>query len=90
MNKSQLTEKIAHDVDLTKQKAGSALDSFIDVITESLKEGDKVSLVGFGTFEPRKRSARKGRNPQTGAEINIAAAITPAFKAGKDFKDAVN
>ena len=90
MNKSQLIDKIASDVDLTKQAAGAALDSFINAVTESLKDGEKVSLVGFGTFEVRKRSARKGRNPQTGAEITIAAATTPAFKAGKNLKDAVN
>ncbi|WP_116474491.1 MULTISPECIES: nucleoid-associated protein HU-beta [Zobellella] len=90
MNKSQLIDKIAEGADITKASAGRALDAVVEAITESLKEGDQVSLVGFGTFAVRERAARTGRNPQTGAAIEIAAAKTPAFKAGKALKDAVN
>ena len=90
MNKSQLIDQIASGADISKAAAGRALDSFIDAVTGALKEADKVSLVGFGTFEVRQRAARTGRNPQTGAEIKIAAANVPAFKAGKALKDAVN
>lgn len=90
MNKSQLIDQIASGADISKAAAGRALDSFIDAVTGALKEDDKVSLVGFGTFEVRQRAARTGRNPQTGAEIKIAAANVPAFKAGKALKDAVN
>ena len=90
MNKSQLIDQIASGADISKAAAGRALESFIDAVTGALKEDDKVSLVGFGTFEVRQRAARTGRNPQTGAEIKIAAANVPAFKAGKALKDAVN
>ncbi|MGB0833234.1 MAG: HU family DNA-binding protein [Psychrobium sp.] len=90
MNKSQLIDKIAESADISKANAGRALDAFISTVTDALKDGDKVSLVGFGTFEVRQRSARTGRNPQTGAEIKIAAANVPAFKAGKALKDSVN
>lgn len=90
MNKSQLIDQIAGGADISKAAAGRALDSFIDAVTDALKDGDKVSLVGFGTFEVRQRSARTGRNPQTGAEIKIDAANVPAFKAGKALKDSVN
>jgi len=90
MNKSELIEKIASGADISKAAAGRALDSFIDAVTESLKDGGKISLVGFGTFEVRQRAERTGRNPQTGKEIKIAAANIPAFKAGKALKDAVN
>ncbi|GAA3533413.1 DNA-binding protein HU-beta [Zobellella aerophila] len=90
VNKSQLIDKIAEGADITKASAGRALDAVVEAITESLKEGDQVSLVGFGTFAVRERAARTGRNPQTGAAIEIAAAKTPAFKAGKALKDAVN
>ncbi|QIZ77163.1 nucleoid-associated protein HU-beta [Ferrimonas lipolytica] len=90
MNKSQLIDQIASGADISKAAAGRALDSFIDSITETLKNGDKISLVGFGTFEVRDRAERTGRNPQTGKEIKIAAAKIPAFKAGKALKDAVN
>ncbi|NRA82916.1 MAG: HU family DNA-binding protein [Gammaproteobacteria bacterium] len=90
MNKSQLIDQIASGADISKAAAGRALDSFIDAVTGALKADDKVSLVGFGTFEVRQRAARTGRNPQTGAEIKIAAATVPAFKAGKALKDAVN
>ncbi|MDV2857441.1 MULTISPECIES: HU family DNA-binding protein [Oceanimonas] len=90
MNKSQLIDRIADGADITKASAGRALDAFVEAITETLKDGESVSLVGFGTFEVRERAARTGRNPQTGATIQIAAAKTPAFKAGKALKDAVN
>jgi len=90
VNKQELIENIADSADITKAAAGRALDSMIDSITGSLKSGDSVVLVGFGTFSVRDRAARTGRNPQTGAEIQIAAAKVPAFKAGKALKDAVN
>lgn len=90
VNKSQLIDKIAAGADISKASAGRALDSFIDAVTEALKEGDSVALVGFGTYSVRDRAARTGRNPQTGATIEIAAAKIPAFKPGKALKDAVN
>ena len=90
MNKSQLIEKIAEGSDISKASAGRALDSFIEVITDSLKQGDPVTLVGFGTFATKDRAARSGRNPQTGETIQIAAAKVPGFKAGKSLKDACN
>ena len=90
MNKSQLIDKIADGADSSKAAAGRALDAFIDAVGEALKEGDQVALVGFGTFAVRERAARSGRNPQTGATIEIAAGKVPAFKAGKALKDAVN
>ncbi len=90
MNKSQLIDKIAADAELSKAAAGRALDSMINAVTEALKNDDQVALVGFGTFSVRERSARQGRNPQTGETIQIAAAKVPAFKAGKALKDAVN
>jgi len=90
VNKQELIENIAGSADITKAAAGRALDSMIDSITGSLKNGDSVVLVGFGTFSVRDRAARIGRNPQTGEEIQIAAARVPAFKAGKALKDAVN
>ncbi|KMK97650.1 transcriptional regulator HU subunit alpha [Aeromonas enteropelogenes] len=90
MNKSQLMDKIADGADISKAAAGRALDAFIDAVGEALKEGDQVALVGFGTFAVRERAARSGRNPQTGATIEIAAGKVPAFKAGKALKDAVN
>ena len=90
MNKSQLIDKIADGADISKAAAGRALDAFIDAVGEALKEGDPVALVGFGTFAVRERAARSGRNPQTGATIEIAAGKVPAFKAGKALKDAVN
>ena len=82
MNKSQLIDKIADGADISKAAAGRALDAFIDAVGEALK-GDQVALVGFGTFAVRERAARSGRNPQTGATIEIAAGKVPAFKAGK-------
>ena len=90
MNKSELIDRIAEDADISKASAGRALDSALDAITESLKDADPVSLVGFGTFLVRERAARSGRNPQTGATIEIAAAKVPAFKPGKALKDALN
>lgn len=97
MNKSQLIEKIAAGADISKAAAGRALDAIIASVTESLasvteslKEGDDVALVGFGTFAVKERAARTGRNPQTGKEITIAAAKVPSFRAGKALKDAVN
>ncbi|MEM6500990.1 MAG: HU family DNA-binding protein [Cyanobacteria bacterium P01_C01_bin.89] len=90
MNKTQLVDKIAQGAEITKADAGRALDAFIDAVTETLKDGNQVSLVGFGTFSVRDRAARTGRNPQTGEEIQIAAAKVPGFKPGKGLKDAVN
>lgn len=90
MNKTELVAKVAEVAELSKKDATSAVDAVFSTITESLQSGDKVQLVGFGTFEVRERSARKGRNPQTGAEIDIAASKVPAFKPGKALKDAVN
>ncbi len=83
MNKSQLIDKIAAGADISKAAAGRALDAVIASVTDSLKAGDDVALVGFGSFTVRERSARTGRNPQTGKEIKIAAAKVPAFRAGK-------
>lgn len=90
MNKSQLIDKIAIGADISKASAGRALDAFTEAVTEELKSGDQVTLIGFGTFSVRDRAARAGRNPQTGATIQIAAAKIPAFKAGKALKNAVN
>ena len=90
MNKQELIESIAASADINKTSAGRALDAMIDSVTDALKEGDSVVLVGFGTFTVRERAARTGRNPQTGDEIQISAAKVPAFKAGKALKDAVN
>ena len=90
MNKTDLIDAIASAADLSKADAGRALDAVVDSITDSLKKGDPVSLVGFGTFQVKPRAAREGRNPQTGATIQIAASHQPSFKAGKALKDAVN
>ena len=87
MTKAELIEKMADDAGISKVAAGSALDSFIDGIKKTLKKGNKVTLVGFGTFSVSKRKARKGRNPQTGAVISIKAAKVPKFTSGKAFKD---
>lgn len=89
MTKAELIEKMSNDADISKAVAGKALDSLMDSIKKTLKKGDKVSLVGFGTFSVSKRKARTGRNPQTGATIKIAARKVPKFSAGKVFKDAV-
>jgi len=90
MNKEQLITKIAGDAKLTKVQAKAALESFVDAVTKSVKKGDKLSLVGFGTFSLSKRKARTGRNPQTGATIKIAAKKSAKFKAGKEFSDILN
>ena len=90
MNKQELIENIAASADINKTSAGRALDAMIDSVTDALKEGDSVVLVGFGTFTVRDRAARTGRNPQTGEALQISAAKVPAFKAGKALKDAVN
>lgn len=90
VNKSQLIDTIAESANLSKASAGRALDALLDAISDTLKDGDQVALLGFGTFSVRSRSARTGRNPQTGAEISIPATKVPGFKAGKALKDAVN
>ncbi|BCD98080.1 HU family DNA-binding protein [Marinagarivorans cellulosilyticus] len=90
MNKSELVDAIAASADISKAAAGRALDAVTDSITNALKEGDQVALVGFGTFLVKDRAARTGRNPQTGQPIEIAAAKIPTFKPGKALKDAVN
>ena len=90
MNKSELIDAIAASADISKADAGRALDATLEAVTGALKNGDSVSLVGFGTFAVKERAAREGRNPQTGQTIKIAAANVPGFKAGKALKDAVN
>ena len=90
MNKSDLIAAIAAKTGDTKKDAEATLNAFIDVVTEALVKGDKVQLVGFGSFEVRKRAARKGRNPQTKEEIKIPASKAPVFKAGKALKELVN
>ncbi|GLR75449.1 HU family DNA-binding protein [Aliivibrio sifiae] len=90
MNKSQLVDQIADNADISKAAAGRALDALVETVTETLKSGDQVTLVGFGSFVVRERAARTGRNPKTGEAIEISAAKVPAFKAGKALKDACN
>ena len=90
MNKAELIAKIAEESKLTKKAAETALDAFMTSVEGALKKGEKVQLVGFGSFEVRKRAARKGRNPQTKAEIKIPASKAPVFKAGKALKELVN
>lgn len=90
MNKSELIDRIAASSDLPKASAGRALDAMISSVSDALKDGDQVVLVGFGTFSVKDRAARTGRNPQTGDPIDIPAAKIPSFKAGKALKDAVN
>ncbi|MBR5227210.1 MAG: HU family DNA-binding protein [Clostridia bacterium] len=90
MNKGELIAKIAEESKLTKKAAEAALDAFTSSVTGALKKGEKVQLVGFGTFEVRHRAARKGRNPQTKEEIKIPASKAPVFKAGKALKETVN
>ena len=90
MNKTELVAAISEKTELTKKDSEKALKALIDVVAEELKNGEKVQLVGFGTFEVSERAARTGKNPQTGAEIKIAACKAPKFKAGKALKDAVN
>jgi DNA-binding protein HU-beta len=90
MNKEQLIDKLAGDAKITKVAARTVLASFIEAVKKTVKKGDRLGLVGFGTFSSGKRKARTGRNPQTGAAIKIAAKKTIKFKAGKDFSDFVN
>lgn len=89
MNKTDLINKVAELTELSKKDATKAVDAVFDAISEALQNGDKVQLVGFGNFEVRERSARKGRNPQTGEPIEIAASKTPAFKPGKSLKEMI-
>ena len=90
MNKTELVAALAAKTELSKKDAEKALNAVVETITEALKAGDKVALVGFGTFESKERPARVARNPRTGEEIKVEASKTPAFKAGKALKDAVN
>ncbi|NQX88893.1 MAG: HU family DNA-binding protein [Halioglobus sp.] len=90
MNKAELIDAVAEAADLPKASAGRALDAVLDCIANQLKAGEQVALVGFGTFTVKHRNARTGRNPQTGATIEIAASKVASFKAGKALKDAVN
>ena len=90
MNKAELVAAVAAKTGETKKAAEASVNAFVDVVTEALKKGDKIQLVGFGSFEVRKRAARKGGNPQTKEEIKIPASKAPVFKAGKALKDIVN
>ena len=90
MNKTELVDAIAKQAGLSKKDSEAAVKAFTDTVSKALKKGDKVQLVGFGTFEVSKRAARTGRNPQTGAEMKIKASKAPKFKAGKALKDLVN
>ena len=90
MNKTELVSAISDATNLSKKDSEAAVKAFTDVITKALKKGDKVQLVGFGTFEVAKRAAREGRNPQTGKAMKIKASKAPKFKAGKALKDALN
>lgn len=85
MNKAELIDQLAKDAEITKTQANAAIDSFTGAVVKALKKGDRVTLVGFGTFSVAERSARSGRNPKTGAVIKIKAKKVPKFKAGKDF-----
>ncbi|MBO8170690.1 MAG: HU family DNA-binding protein [Bacillaceae bacterium] len=89
MNKTELIAQVAETAGLTKKDASKAVDAVFNAIADSLKKGDKVQLIGFGNFEVRERAARKGRNPQTGAEIQIPASKVPAFKPGKALKEGI-
>ncbi|CZQ84731.1 prokaryotic integration host factor signature [Trichococcus palustris] len=88
-NKAELIERVAGKTNLTKKDVTASVDALFEVIQEALKDGEKVQVIGFGNFEVRDRAARKGRNPQTGEEIQIEASRIPAFKPGKALKDAV-
>lgn len=90
MNKAELITAMASKTDLSKKDVEVVLKAFIDVVSEELKNGEKIQLVGFGTFDTSERAAREGRNPQTGQPMQIAASIAPRFKAGKALKDAIN
>ncbi len=89
MNKTELVSAVAKEAKITKVDAGNAVNAVIESISKALKKGDKVTLIGFGTFEVRKRAARMGRNPRTGEPLKIKASKVPAFKAGKTLKDTV-
>ncbi|NLP18268.1 MAG: HU family DNA-binding protein [Firmicutes bacterium] len=89
MNKGELITSVANKIDITKKDAEKAVNAVFETIQETMATGERVQLIGFGTFEVRDRKARKGRNPQTGEEIDIPAAKVPAFKAGKGLRDAV-
>lgn len=89
MNKSELIEHVATEAGITRAQANAAMDAFRDAVTGALQKGDRVTLVGFGTFSVSERAARNGRNPQTGATIKIKATKVPKFKAGKEFSEAV-
>jgi len=90
MNKTELVAAIASKANISKKDAEASVKAFTEVVSEELKKGEKIQLVGFGTFEVSKRAARTGRNPQTGAEMKIPASKAPKFKAGKALKDAIN
>jgi len=90
MNKTELIEDVANKAGLTKAQTQGAINALVSTITETVANGDKVILVGFGSFEPKSRSAREGRNPKTGKTIQIPAARVPTFSAGKAFREAVN
>jgi DNA-binding protein HU-beta len=90
MNKAELIDAVADEADLSKAAAARAVDALVAAVTRALKSGDSVTLVGFGTFSVRERSARSGRNPRTGEAIKISASSVPVFKAGKALKDAVD
>ena len=90
MNKTELIAAVAEKADISKKDAEKAMKAFVEVVTEQLKNGDKVQVVGFGTFEVSERAAREGRNPQTGETMEIKASKTPKFKAGKALKDMMN
>lgn len=90
MNKTELIAAVAEKAELSKKDAEKALKAFTDVVTEELAKGEKIQLVGFGTFEVSERAAREGRNPKTGEKMQVAASKTPKFKAGKALKDQVN
>jgi DNA-binding protein HU-beta len=90
MNKAELIDAVADDADISKAAAARAVDALVAAVTKALKSGETVTLVGFGTFAVRERSARSGRNPRTGETIKIGASSMPVFKAGKALKDAVN
>ena len=90
MNKEELVQEVAKKAKVTQKEAGEVLSNFVEVIEKTVSKGKKVTLVGFGTFQSRKRAERMGRNPQTGKEIKISARTVPTFSAGKKFKEMVN
>lgn len=90
MNKAELIELVADKTETTKKVVNAFLDALIDSITQAVADGEKVTLVGFGSFEAKERKAREGRNPKTGEKMDIPAAVVPAFSAGKQFREAVN